>query len=326
MSILVTGAAGYVGSVITERLVEEGHHVIALDNLWQGHREALDADAVFVRGDLCEPATLDGIFSQYQVTAVMHLAGLTLVADSVADPQRYFQANLVCGINLLNSMVKHHVDKLVFSSSAAIYGNPQEVPIPESATPAPVNPYGESKLMLERVMRWYADAYGLNSVSLRYFNAAGATPLHGEHHRPETHLIPRVLAVAMGKEDHVAIFGSEYDTPDGTCIRDYVHVLDIANAHTRALARIDGAGARAYNLGNERGYSVLEVVRTAEKVTGAAIPVVFQPPRAGDPPVLVASAEQARRELGWCPRFSRLEDIIASAWQWQRRFPDGYSS
>lgn len=325
-NILVTGAAGYIGSVVTERLEAAGYCVIALDNLKQGHRQGLNSETDFMHADLGDSTILDDIFSRYRIAAVMHLAAVSIVNESVTDPQRYFHNNIVCGLNLLNSMVKHKVSKLVFSSSAAVYGTPENIPITESASLLSVNPYGESKVMFEKFLKWYGAAYGLNSISLRYFNAAGATALHGEHHEPETHLIPNVLKVALGKAQHVPIFGADYETEDGTCIRDYVHVVDIADAHLKALSRIDDAGVRAYNLGNERGYSVLEVVKTAEMVSGIGIPVIFEPPRAGDPPVLVANSELARKELGWSPHYLELNDILESAWQWQIKFPDGYSS
>lgn len=326
MKILVTGAAGYIGSVITEQLLGEGYDVIALDNLQQGHRQALASETHFVQADLGEPAVLDDIFSANQITAVMHFAAHSLVGESIMNPQKYFHNNAVCALNLLDSMVKHGVKKIVFSSSAAVYGTPINTPITEDAPLAPVNPYGESKVIFEKILKWYGAAYGLNAISLRYFNAAGATPAHGEHHEPETHLIPNVLKVVMRKVDHVSIFGNDYNTPDGTCVRDYVHVLDIANAHLKALSVIDGAGVRSYNLGSQRGHSVLEVVRTSEKVTGFRIPVIFEPRRPGDPPTLVASSELARKELDWRPLHPSLEDIISSAWQWQNKFPDGYSS
>jgi UDP-glucose 4-epimerase len=325
VNILVTGAAGYIGSVVTERLLVEGYRVIALDNLKQGHRQALSPETDFLCADLNDSAMLDDIFSRFQIAAVMHLAADSIVGESMTDPQRYFHTNVVCGLNLLATMLKHGVRKLVFSSSAAVYGMPEISPVTENAPLIPVNPYGESKVMLERILKWYAAAYGLNSISLRYFNAAGATSRHGEHHEPETHLIPNVLKVALGKAQQVSIFGTDYETEDGTCVRDYVHVLDIADAHLKALRRIDGAEVKAYNLGNERGYSVLEVVKTARRVTGVDIPVVFEPRRSGDPPVLVASSGLAREELGWSPAYSELMDILKSAWQWQSRFPSGYS-
>jgi len=326
MNVLVTGAAGYVGSVVTERLVAEGYRVIALDKLRQGHRQALDTEIPLIHADICDSATLDDVFSQYQIAAVMHFAADSIVPQSMTDPQGYFYNNVVCGLNLLNSMVKHNVNRLVFSSSAAVYGRPESIPVTENAPLVPTSPYGESKVIFEKILKWYDVAYGLKSISLRYFNAAGATALPGEHHDPETHLIPNVLKVALGKVQHVPIFGADYETEDGTCVRDYIHVVDIADAHVKALTRMDGAGTKSYNLGNERGYSVLEVVKTAERVTGVDIPVLFEPPRSGDPSVLVASSELARKELDWSPSHSELEDIIQSAWQWQSKLPNGYSS
>lgn len=325
MNILVTGAAGYIGSVVTERLLAEEHHVIGIDNLQQGHRQALNSKTLFIQADLGDVDALDEIFSRHQIDTVIHLAGETIVIYSTTEPQRYFHANVVCGINLLNTMLKFRVNKLIFSSSCAVYGNPGSIPITESAPRKPVNAYGESKLMFEKILHWYSVAYGLSSISLRYFNAAGATALHGEHHQPETHLIPNVLKVPLGKATNVPIFGTDYETRDGTCIRDYVHVLDIANAHLLALGKIDRLGTKAYNLGSGRGYSVLEVVNTARKVTGVDIPIVSNPPRVGDPAILVASSELARTELDWKPEYTDLIDIIASAWRWQNKFPDGYT-
>ena len=324
MNVLVTGAAGYIGSVVTERLPVKGYNVIALDNLNKGHRQAVIPEARFVDTDLGDSEALDEIFSQYSVEAVVHLAADSIVPESMTDPQKYFHNNIVCGLNLLNTMVKHNVHKLVFSSSAAVYGIPETVPITEQAPLIPVNAYGETKLMFEKILTWYWNAYQLDSISLRYFNAAGATSFHGEHHEPETHLIPNIFRVVQGKIPYVSVFGSDYETEDGTCIRDYIHVIDIADAHLQALDIIDGSGARAYNLGSERGYSVLEVVRMVEKVTGTKIKLAFESPRAGDPPALVASSELASKELNWNPSCSKLENIIDSAWQWQNKFPDGY--
>jgi UDP-glucose 4-epimerase len=326
MRILVTGAAGYIGSVVTERLVAEGHTVVALDNLAQGHRKALSPEAVFACADLTDVEALDRVFAEHNIEAVMHLAGLSLVGQSVADPQTYFRTNVVGGLNLLNTMLGHGVGRMIFSSSAAVYGTPAVVPVSEDAPMSPVNPYGECKRSFEMALKWYGSAYGIDSVSLRYFNAAGATAEHGEHHEPETHLIPNILRTALDTARGFAIFGTDYETRDGTCIRDYVHVTDIADAHIAALGRIDGAGVRAYNLGTATGRSNLEVVRAVETVTGVSIPVEFGPRRAGDPPALVASSDLAARDLGWTPEHSGLEEIVASAWAWQRRFPDGYTA
>jgi UDP-glucose 4-epimerase len=324
-TILVTGGAGYIGSVVTERLLAEGYQVIALDNLGQGHRQAVDSRADFVRGDLEDQALLDGLLSRHKVHAVMHLAAHSIVSDSMADPGTYFRNNVTAGLNLLNTMVRYGVARMVFSSSAAVYGIPQTMPIDETASLSPVNPYGESKLFFEKVLRWYALAHGLGSVSLRYFNAAGATARCGEHHTPETHLIPNVLRAAQAGAGRVSIFGADYETDDGTCIRDYVHVLDIADAHLKAMSKADRGETRSYNLGSNRGYSVLEVVKTAEWVTGKSIPVVYECQRPGDPPMLVATSELAASELGWRPQSSDLETILKSAWQWQCQSPDGYS-
>jgi len=326
MNVLVTGAAGYVGSVVTERLLAEGHRVIALDNLGQGHRAALEPEVHLIQTDLCDTSGLNSVFSGHDIDAVMHLAALSIIPHSVSDPKEYFQVNVVGGLNLLNSMLKHNVNGLVFSSSAGIYGIPESIPVTEDTPQMPIHPYGECKVMFERILKWYGEAYRLNSISLRYFNAAGATTLHGEHHQPETHLIPNVLKVPLGKVEQVTIFGNDYETEDGTCVRDYIHVVDIANAHLKALSRIDGAGTRAYNLGSGTGCSNLQVVRMVEEVSGISVPVIFESRRAGDPPVLVASAGLIEKELGWTPRMSGLEEIVKSAWQWQSRFPDGYSS
>jgi UDP-glucose 4-epimerase len=324
MNVLVTGAAGYIGSVVTERLLAEGYRIIAMDNLGQGHRASLDAEIDFVLADLLNTSELDDVFSGHDIDAVMHLAALSIVPHSVSNPQEYFQTNVVGGLNLLNSMLKHHVSRLVFSSSASVYGIPANIPVTEDMPQVPIHPYGECKAMFEKILRWHGEAYGLDSISLRYFNAAGATSLHGEHHWPETHLIPNVFKVPLGKVDHVTIFGNDYETEDGTCIRDYIHVVDIADAHLKALDHIDGAGIRAYNLGSGTGYSNLQVVKMVEEVSGISVPVVFEPRRAGDPPVLVASAGLIEKEIGWAPRMSGLEEIVKSAWQWQSQFPDGY--
>jgi UDP-glucose 4-epimerase len=324
MNILVTGAAGYIGSIITEELVKEGNRVIALDNLKQGHREAVDSEAIFVQADLGDSAALDEVFRRYNIEAVMHLAAESIVSYSMTDPKRFFQENVTHGINLLNAMLNHDAGQLIFSSTAAVYGEPKVTPIEENHPLTPLNAYGESKLMFERILYWHGQAYGLKSISLRYFNAAGASERNGEDHDPETHLIPKVLKVALGQEDYVTIFGTDYDTRDGSCIRDYIHLLDIATAHLLALKHLDIPGSKAYNLGNGEGYSVIEVIETAKKVTGAEIPSRASPRRPGDPATLVASSSLAKSELGWQPKHPEMKAIIESAWRWQKKHPYGY--
>lgn len=324
MNILVTGAAGYIGSVVAEELVGEGHRVIALDNLQQGHRQALAPEAAFVGGDLASREDLDGVFRAHRIEAVVHLAADSLVEASVRDPARYFRSNVANGLNLLSAMLEHGVGRIVFSSTAAVYGEPESVPIGESHPERPVNPYGESKLMFERILARFREAYGMSYISLRYFNAAGASRRCGEDHRPETHLIPRIFRVALGEDESIPVFGTDYDTPDGTCVRDYIHVLDIARAHTLALKAMDGIGGRIFNLGSSRGYSVTEVIQAAREITGADITVQKMARRPGDPARLVASYARIQSELGWEPAGSDLGSIIGSAWEWQKRHPRGY--
>ena len=324
MNIVVTGGAGYVGSIITESLVEKGHTVIVLDNLQQGHREAVLPEADFYLTDICDAQAVQDVFRRAKIDAVMHMAAETVVEYSITDPKRYFQNNVIGGINLLEAMLKHNVSKLIFSSSAAVYGEPETTPISEHHAKAPVNSYGESKLMFERILDWYGKAYGLKHISLRYFNAAGASERFGENHRPETHLIPNVLKAAWDKSSPVTIFGTDYSTEDGSCIRDYVHVIDIAQAHILALEKVEELSGKVYNLGNSEGYSVFEVVTAAEKVAKTNIQMRICPRRFGDPAVLVASSSQAKSELGWTPEFPDLETIIGSAWRWIRQHPNGY--
>lgn len=326
MHILVTGAAGYIGSFVTRALINEGYQVIALDNLQQGHLEAVHPRAQFVKTDLGNLPALKKLFRKYPIQAVVHLAAVSSVGESIANPRKYFQSNLVSGMNLLDTMLEHKVTKFVFSSSAAIYGSPDATQIKEDQPVVPpLNPYGESKLMFERILKCYEHAYDLRCISLRYFNAAGAGEGLGEDHEPETHLIPNVLKVASGQAEAIPIFGTDYPTPDGTCIRDYVHVMDIAKAHVIALRHLDEMKpSRVYNLGNGRGFSVLQIIETATRVTGIKIPVKYHPRREGDPPFLTACAERARTELGWEPSHQELEDIIQSAWLWQKEHPHGY--
>ena len=318
MTVLVTGAAGYIGSVVAERLIEHGHGVAALDDLSQGHRAAVPPAAAFMEGDLRDRARLAEVMSTVRPDAVVHLAAEALVGESVTEPAKFFEVNVTGGRNLLDAMRAGGVRRLVFSSTAAVYGEPGETPIREDAPLRPVNAYGASKLAFERALPWYASAYGLRHVSLRYFNACGATAERGEHHVPETHLIALLLDVALGLRPGIRIFGTDYDTPDGTCIRDYVHVGDIADAHLLALDRIDDIGAGAFNLGNGAGFSNREVVAAARRVTGHAIPATDAPRRAGDPARLVASADRARAVLDWSPRYTTLEAMIATAWAWRQ--------
>jgi len=321
MRLAVTGGAGYIGSVFVESALDAGHEVRVLDDLSEGHREAVDPRASFVRCDLGEREATFAALRESRAEAVVHFAGSALVGESMRDPSKYFRNNVVAGLHLLDAAVASGVRKLVFSSTCAIYGMPERMPIDESAPQRPVNPYGESKLAFERMLRWYGDVHGLEHVAFRYFNAAGASARRGEDHRVETHLIPSVLKVALGRAPHVEIFGSDHPTPDGTCIRDYVHVGDLAQAHLLALA----PGARGhFNLGNGVGASVREVLAACERVVGRSLPARERPRRAGDPPRLVAAAHEAACVLGWKPRFPRLEEIVASAWAWHRAHPHGY--
>ncbi|HEU4758950.1 MAG TPA: UDP-glucose 4-epimerase GalE [Dehalococcoidia bacterium] len=323
MRILVVGGAGYIGSVTVDQLLAAGHQVVVLDSLIAGHREAVNPEAELVEGDVRDEDALARLLAAHSFQAVVYYGGYIQAAESVAQPGRYFANNVGGCIALLNGMVAYGVDRFVFSSSAAVYGEPESVPIGEDAAVRPVNPYGETKAMVERMLPWYARQCGLRSVSLRYFNAAGATDLRGEDHRPETHLVPCVLQVALGQREAVSLYGSDYPTPDGTCVRDYIHVSDLAAAHLLALDKTE-TGSGVYNLGNGQGFSNRQVIEAARRVTAVAIPVREEPRRPGDPAALVASAERARRELEWRPRLADLDEIIASAWQWQRRHPQGY--
>lgn len=323
MNILVTGGAGYIGSHVVELLLREGYDVVVVDNLSQGHRAAVGAGAQLVEVDICAPDGVESTFRKFRFDAVMHLAGESIVQASTRDPGKSFYTNVAGGLNLLEKMARHGVSKMIFSSTASVYGEPKAALIPEDHPTEPVNPYGESKLMFERILCWYARAHGLRYISLRYFNAAGASAALGEDHRPETHLIPIVLKSALSGEP-VPVFGTDYPTRDGTCIRDYIHVTDIARAHLAALERLETQTSGVYNLGNGDGFSVREVVNVAGNVTGRDIPMEVRPRRPGDPAVLVADASRARVELGWQPEIPGLEAIIASAWEWSRRHPRGY--
>ena len=321
MKILVVGGAGYIGSVCSELLLDEGHEVAIFDNLIEGHQHAVDPRANFIRGDLADREQIEAALSSTRPDAVMHFAAYALVPESMRDPSKYFRNNVSNGLNLLDAMLVTGVRRIIFSSTCALFGPPERVPIDETTPTRPINPYGESKLAFEKILRWYDQIHGLKFVALRYFNAAGATENLGEDHRPETHLIPAVLKVALGQRANLEIYGADYDTPDGTCIRDYIHIVDLAQAHILAL----GATASGfYNLGTGGGSSVLEVVAACRKITGRKIDTIEKPRRPGDPPRLIASSEKIKNELGWRPRFQSLDTIIESAWAWHQKFPNGY--
>ncbi len=321
MKILVVGGAGYIGSVCAELLLDQGHGVTIFDNLSEGHRRALDPRAAFAEGDLADRQLIEKTLSKQRPDAVMHFAANALVGESMQNPSKYFRNNIANGLNLLDAMISAGVEKIIFSSTCAIFGPPERVPIDETMTPRPINPYGESKLAFEKILRWYGEIHGLKFVSLRYFNAAGASAKFGEDHRVETHLIPNVLKVALGQKPTVEIFGTDYETPDGTCIRDYIHIVDLARAHILALNATKGD---FYNLGTGGGASVRDVIDSCRKITGRNIDIVEKPRRPGDPPRLIASSEKIKRELGWQPQFQSLDAIIESAWKWHQKFPRGY--
>jgi UDP-glucose 4-epimerase len=325
LNILVTGAAGYIGSICAEVLLARGMSVIALDNLQEGHRAAIPGAAVFCHVDLGVRSQIEEVFSRHKINAVMHFAGEALVAKSVREPSTFYAANVACGVNLLDAMVRHDVKKLIFSSTAATYGEPEIVPIPEDHRKSPINPYGKSKLVFENILADYRGYTGLQYVTLRYFNAAGASAERGEAHRVETHLIPRVLDAASGAAPNVDVLGTDYPTPDGTCVRDYVHVLDIADSHLRALEEIDRVAGEAFNVGTSRGYSILEVIEMVERVTDRKVTRRLSGRRPGDPAVLVASKEKLKAALAWEARHSSLEEIISSAWNWKQKHPHGYA-
>ena len=326
MAILVCGGAGYVGSHCLKELERNGVECIVLDNLSRGHREAVGTTPLLL-GDLGDEAFLEEVFSSHTFEGVMHFAASSLVGESVQKPLDYYENNLGCTMNLLKAMHRHGVSSIVFSSSAAVYGEPEIAPIPEDSPCSPTNPYGETKLAMERLMHWCEKAYGIRYISLRYFNAAGADlqGFLGEDHNPETHLIPLVLQAALGLREAVTVFGQDYPTPDGSCIRDYIHVQDLAQAHWLALKRLlEGGESGIFNLGSQHGMSVLEIVETAKQVTGVDFPVKAGPRRPGDPAVLIASSEKAKKELGWNPCYSDPQTILATAWRWHQAHPQGY--
>ena len=334
MRVLVTGGAGYIGSVVAEELLRTGHEVVVFDNLSRGHRLAVPKNAELVVGDLADRAALDQLLQSRSIDAVMHFAALIEAGESMKVPEKFFRNNTANALTLLEAMLAARVKHFVFSSTAALFGNPERTPIEEADPVHPANAYGESKLALERMLAWFHQIHNLRYASLRYFNAAGASrPDRGEAHQPETHLIPRILQVALGRSPHVNIFGTDYPTPDGTCIRDYIHVSDLARAHLLALEALEKAPENSrpptcdpliYNLGNGQGFSVRQVIEVAREVTGHPIPVIESPRRAGDPAVLIASSAKIRRELGWHPKSPELRAMVESAWQWHRAHPDGY--
>ena len=327
MAILVLGGAGYIGSHTALELVKSGRDVVIADSLVTGYKKAIPEKARFYQGDIRDFEFLDNLFQQEKIDAVIHFAAYSLVGESVANPLKYYGNNLYGTKILLEAMVKNNIDKIVFSSTAATYGEPENIPVLKSDRTCPTNPYGETKLAVEKMFKWVAEAHGLRYVSLRYFNACGADEngIIGEAHNPESHLIPIILQVPNGKRETISIYGTDYDTPDGTCIRDYIHVTDLAQAHILAVKYLyNGGKSDIFNLGNGVGYSVREVIETARKVTGRPIPVTETSRRAGDPARLVASSEKAKRILGWKPVHNCLEEIIASAWNWHKKHPNGY--
>ena len=323
MKILVTGGAGYIGSVATELLIRDGHQVIVFDNLQQGHRAAIEPGAGFIQGDLSDYRAISTTIQGFSPDAVMHFAANSLVGESMRDPFAYLSDNVVNALNLLRAMDAHGVKRIILSSTANLFADPLKMPIDEDERIIPGSPYGESKGIIERFLHWLSVTRGLRYACLRYFNAAGATERHGEDHNPELHLIPLVLQVALGRREHISVFGDDYPTPDGTCIRDYIHVVDLIDAHLRALRALDG-GNRIYNLGNGQGFSVKQVIETAGRVTGRPIPVKIAPRRPGDPAVLVAGSARIKRELDWEPKYPDIESIIRTAWAWHSRHPQGY--
>jgi UDP-glucose 4-epimerase len=326
MRVLVTGGAGYIGSVAVERLLDAGHDVVVLDSLWRGHTGAIPEHVRTVVADLRDAKAIEAAVDESSAEAIMHFAAAAIVPESVSDPAHYFAVNVVGSHNLLVAARECGINRFVFSSTAAVYGLPTELPVREDAPKQPINPYGRSKLMVEEMLEWHASAYGLRYASLRYFNVAGATERCGEDHHPETHLIPVALQTVLGQREVFKVYGTDYPTPDGTAIRDYVHVVDLADAHLLALTKMDEAGGAlgAFNIGTKEGFSVRQVVAAVEQVTGKPLAIEYGERRAGDPPALIADSTRARSELGWNPSRSTLEDMIGSAWAWMKAHPHGY--
>lgn len=326
MKVLVTGGAGYIGSTVVSELVQAGDTVVVLDNLQQGHREAVHPAAVFEYVDLADRPAVDAVFRKHEPEGIMHFASNTLVGESMEKPFLYLGDNIRNALNLLESAVSHGVRRFILSSTANLFDDPEEIPIKASERIVPGSPYGESKFIIERYLHWMDAIYGLKFAALRYFNACGAAHRDlGEHHDPETHLIPLVLQVALGQREKIAVFGDDYPTPDGTCVRDYIHVLDLAQAHILALRALD-RGSRTYNLGNGKGFSVREVIETSREITRHPIPAVAAPRRAGDPATLIADSDKIVQELGWRPRYPDLHRIIETAWEWHSHHPHGFNS
>ncbi|UCC86665.1 MAG: UDP-glucose 4-epimerase GalE [Anaerolineales bacterium] len=323
MKVLVTGGAGYIGSIVVEQLIQAGETVVVFDNLYQGHRAAVHPAATFVVGSLADRSAVDDLLNEHRPQAIMHFASHTLVGESMENPFRYLGENVTNGLNLLQSAVQHGVRRFILSSTANLFDEPARMPIDEAETIVPGSPYGESKYILERMLYWLDRTHDFRYAALRYFNAAGASAERGEDHHPETHLIPIVLSVALGKRDKVIIFGDDYPTRDGTCVRDYIHVIDLAQAHILALRALN-RGSRVYNLGNGQGFTVKEVIQTAREISGHPIPAEIGLRRPGDPDVLIASSDRIRGELGWEPQHADLRDIIESAWKWHQAHPHGY--
>jgi UDP-glucose 4-epimerase len=321
VNVFVTGGAGYIGSVCVEQLLDAGHAVTVYDDLSEGNRSAVDKRAAFILGRPNDAGNIDQAVREVKPDAIVHFAAFALVGESMVNPSKYFHNNVVNGLKLLDAAVANGVKKFVFSSTCATYGPPDRVPMTEDIPQRPINPYGESKLMFEKMLQWYQRIHGLEFVAFRYFNAAGASKKYGEHRHVETHLIPNIFQVPLGRAKHCEIFGTDYPTPDGTCIRDYIHIIDLAQAHILAMK----PGKQGfYNLGNGDGYSVRQVITTCEKIIGRPIPTIEKPRRPGDPPKLVASAEKAMSELGWKPKYPKLEQIISDAWHWHQAHPNGY--
>lgn len=327
MKVLVTGGAGYIGSICTAELLAAGHECVVFDSLYQGHAEAVPAGVPLFVGDLCDAGAVKKLFQEHRgFDAIMHFASYTLVGESMQKPLKYLRENLVAGANLLEQAVEHGVGRFILSSTANLFDDPAKMPIEPDERIVPGSPYGESKYFLERTLYWFERIYGLKYACLRYFNASGDTPNRGEDHTPELHIIPIILEVALGKREKLTIFGNDYPTKDGTCVRDYVHVLDLAQAHILAMQALDQRGSCTYNLGNGNGFTLLELIETAERVTGREIDYEFGPRRPGDPAILIASSEKIRRDLGWEPKYTTLEQIVASAWEWHKSHPNGYAT